>query len=62
VLVFIRRGVHRPDIEDLVVMRIVEFAIGEGKTILYDKKMPPQIIGFMVITPAAKPTVSLGTN
>jgi len=30
--------VNRPDIEDLVFMRIVESAIGEGKTTQYDEK------------------------
>ncbi len=38
VLMFIRSGVDRPDIEHFIFVRIVEPAIGEGKTAQYDKE------------------------
>jgi hypothetical protein len=38
VRVFIRSGVDRSDVEELVFMCIVESAIGEGKTTQYDEE------------------------
>ncbi len=46
VLVLIRSGVDRSDIKDLVFMRIVESAIGEGKTAQHDEKNAAPNQGF----------------